>query len=278
MSLGFAAGVIAGSVAFMVALMLLVRARLAPPGGHFASHDRAAAVFGFVGAGFAILLGFVVLLAFERYADAKSSATDEATAVFEQYQVAALFHPRAKRDRLWGELVCYGRSVIETEWPAMARGRSSVIVDTWVERMETEVPTAAIATRADETAFQQWFEKAGARDTARRQRIVEARGELPDLLWLMLIIGAVAVAAFTLLFSDPNERMLGQAVTAGSITAIVVASLLAVALLASPFGGGSGRVGPTEMRFTVALIAQEAGLLHDPLAAPCDAGGEPRRV
>lgn len=56
---------IAGSVAFMVAVMLLVRARFAPSGGHFTNHDRAAAAFAFVGGGFAILLGFVVLLSFQ---------------------------------------------------------------------------------------------------------------------------------------------------------------------------------------------------------------------
>jgi hypothetical protein len=158
----------------------------------------------------------------------------------------------------------------------MRHGRSSPVVDTWVERMEVEIPTAAIATRADQTAFQQWFEKAGERDSARRQRLVESRGSLPGLLWLMLIIGAVSLVGFMLLFADPAERVLGQALTAASITAVLVTSLLAVALLASPFGGGPGRVSTTDMRYTIARIEEEAGLLHDPLAAPCDARGLPR--
>jgi hypothetical protein len=274
-SIGLAIGVIAGSVAFMVALMLLVRSRLAPAGGHFRDSDRASGVFAFVGAGFAILLGFVILLSFEGYNGAKSHSEEEATAVFDQYEVAALFEPASKRNVLWGELVCYARAVIADEWPAMEHGGRSPLVDRWTERLESQVPSAEIATRAESLAYQQWFEEAAARDNARRQRLLEASGTLPALLWLMLIIGAVGVVGFVLLYADPGERALGQGCFAGGVTAIVVTSLLAVALLASPFQGGNGSIGPKGMRYTLRLIEEEAAQLHDPLATPCDAAGRP---
>jgi hypothetical protein len=274
-SIGLAAGVIAGSVAFTVGLMLLVRATLAPQGGHFRDSDRASGVFSFVGAGFAILLGFVILLSFEGYTGAKQHAEDEATAVFEQYEVAALFHPVPKRNALWGTLTCYARAVVADEWPAMEHGGRSGLVDRWTERLETQVPSAEIATRAESLAYQQWFEKAADRDNARRQRLLEATGTLPSLLWLMLIIGAVGVVGFVLLYADPAERALGQAFFAGGVTAVVVTSLLAVSLLASPFQGGNGSVRPKGMRYTLRLIEAEAVQLHDPLAPPCDVRGRP---
>jgi hypothetical protein len=274
-SIWLAAGVIAGSVAFVVALMLLIRARLAPPGGHFRDSDRASGVFAFVGAGFAILLGFVILLSFEGYTGAKSHSEEEAAAVFDQYEVAALFQPASKRNALWGDLVCYARAVIADEWPAMERGSRSELVDRWTERLEAQIPSAEIATRAESLAYQQWFEKAGDRDNARRLRLLEASGTLPALLWLMLIIGAVGVVGFVLLYADPGERVLGQAFFAGGVTAVVVTSLLAVALLASPFQGGDGSVQPKGMRYTLRLIEEEAAQLHDPLATPCDVGGRP---
>ena len=46
--------------------MLLVR-RTAPDGSYFQDGDRAAGVFGVLSTGFAILLGFVVFLAFSSY-------------------------------------------------------------------------------------------------------------------------------------------------------------------------------------------------------------------
>jgi hypothetical protein len=274
MSFGLVVGVLVGSIALLVGIMLGVRKWLAPGGGHFRDSDRASSVFGFVGAGFAIMLGFVVLLSFQSYNGAKAQAEDEATAVFEQYEVAALFQPKAARDVLWGQIVCYARAVVYQEWPAMKHGHRSPAVDTWIERLEAEIPSADIVNGAS-PAYQQWFEKSADRDNARRQRLVEAAGTLPSLLWVMLILGAVTVLGFILLYADPEERWLGQAFFAGGTTAVIVISLLAVALLASPFQGGNGSVQPGGMRYTLQLIESEAALLHEPLATPCDARGNP---
>ncbi len=275
MSLWFAVGVIVASVVFMVVMMLLVRARLAPDGGHFKDSDRASGVFGFVGAGFAILLGFVVLLSFEGYSSAKSHAEEEATAVFDQYEVAALFQPTTRRDALRGDLVCYARAVVTDEWAQMKHGGRSALVSAWLDRLEEKVPSSEIATSSESLAYQQWFEKASERDNSRRQRLLEAGGTLPALLWVMLIIGAVAVVGFVLLYADPAERALGQGFFMGGVTAVVVTSLLAVALLASPFQGGNGSVKPKGMLYTLRLIESEAAYLKHPLAPPCDAGGRP---
>jgi len=274
MSLWLAVGVIAGCVAAMVVAMLAVRRR-APSGGHFRDSDRASGVFGFVGAGFAILLGFVVLLTFEGYKDAKDRAEDEATAVFDQYEAAALFQPPARRIALRSTLVCYGRAVVEDEWPVMERGRVSPTVNEWLDRLEGLLPRAGLVTKAETIGYESWFAKAGERDQARRERLLESRGTMPTLLWVMLILGAVCVVSFVLLYADPAERAFGQAFFAGGVTAVVVTSLLAVALLASPFQGGNGSVQPNGMRFTLRLIDDEAARLHERLAPPCDVQGVP---
>ena len=56
--------------ALAVAAMLLVRRR-APDGSYFHDGDRAAGVFGVLATGFAVLLGFVVFLAFTSYDSAR---------------------------------------------------------------------------------------------------------------------------------------------------------------------------------------------------------------
>jgi hypothetical protein len=68
----------AGAVA--VTALLLVRRR-APDGSYFSDGDRASGVFGVLATGFAILLGFVVFLAFESYDAARSGAESEALVV-----------------------------------------------------------------------------------------------------------------------------------------------------------------------------------------------------
>src|SRR6266545_584512 len=92
--------------------------RRAPEGGFFSDLDRAAGVFGVLGTSFAVLLAFVIFVAFESYVEAKDKAGQEAVAVLELYHTAKLF-PSPVRETLDGELACYARSVIDDEWPTM---------------------------------------------------------------------------------------------------------------------------------------------------------------
>ena len=134
--------------------------------------------------------------------------------------------------------------------------------------MEGEVTRTKVISRGDEAAVTRWFEAASARDDARRQRLLDSRGTLPALLWIMLVIAAVSVALFVLLYADPSERALGQIAFAATVTAVMVSSLLAVALLSAPFQGGHGSVGPGDMRYTLTLIEEELGFLHHPTRCP----------
>ena len=100
--------------------MLFVRRR-APEGSHFEDGDRAAGVFGMLATGFAVLIGFVVFLAFESYDTSRRGAEAEARTVFQQVETAQFLPPSASA-QLSGELICYGRNVVHQEWPAMQAG------------------------------------------------------------------------------------------------------------------------------------------------------------
>ena len=58
--------IVFGASVGMIAAILRVR-RHAPEGGYFDDGDRAAGVFGVLATGFALLLGFVIFLAFTKY-------------------------------------------------------------------------------------------------------------------------------------------------------------------------------------------------------------------
>src|SRR6476661_7808294 len=100
MNVGLALLITALAVAIAVGLLLLVRRR-APDGGFFTSGDRASGIFGVLASGFAILLGFVVFLAFESFDSSRSGAETEATTVAQQYETAR-FLPAGVRDQLGG--------------------------------------------------------------------------------------------------------------------------------------------------------------------------------
>ena len=125
----WAALIVAGTTVLAVTAMLLVRRR-APEGSYFEDGDRAAGVFGVLATGFAVLLGFVVFLAFESFDTSRSGAKAEASTVAEQFETAQLM-PIAARARLSGELVCYARTVVYQEWPQMESGTFEDAYNPW---------------------------------------------------------------------------------------------------------------------------------------------------
>ena len=115
--------ILAIAVGVAVGALLFVR-RGAPEGSYFADGDRASGVFGVLATGFAIFAGFVIFLAFTSYDESRSGAETEALAVIQQFETAQFF-PAAIRARVPGELVCYGRSVVDQEWPRMEDGSAA---------------------------------------------------------------------------------------------------------------------------------------------------------
>jgi len=68
--------------------------------------------------GFALLLGFVIFLAFTKYDESRAGAEAEALAVVQLFETAQLM-PAGASAELAGEVECYARSVVNLEWPAM---------------------------------------------------------------------------------------------------------------------------------------------------------------
>ena len=69
-----------------------------------------------------MLLGFIIFLAFASYDQSRSGAEQEALIVVQQVENAQFF-PHAAAGELTGELVCYGRSVVNGEWDRMRAAR-----------------------------------------------------------------------------------------------------------------------------------------------------------
>ncbi len=122
MNLVWAALIVAAVAAPAVAAMLLVRRR-APEGSRFSDGDRASGVFGVLATGFSVLAGFVVFLSFTSYDKSRVGAEQEALALGRQIETAQFF-PTPVAAELSGELICYGRSVVNVEWPEAEAGNA----------------------------------------------------------------------------------------------------------------------------------------------------------
>jgi len=167
-SLLWAGLIVAAVTAVAITAMLLVRRR-APAGSYFEDGDRAAGVFGVLATGFAVLLGFVVFLAFESFDTSRGGAETEAQVVREQFETAQLF-PLGVRARLSGELVCYARSVIHSEWPKMQAGTLADTGNPWTFAMFRITKTVNPRSAPEQAAYAKWLDQRTDRETARADR------------------------------------------------------------------------------------------------------------
>ncbi|MGH3100132.1 MAG: hypothetical protein ACRDPU_04030, partial [Thermoleophilia bacterium] len=174
--------VVANTVA--IAAMLFVRRR-APEGSYFSDGDRASGVFGVLATGFAIFAGFVIFLAFTTYDDSRGGAEAEALTVIQQFETAQ-FLPSGVHDRLTGEIVCYGRSVVHQEWPRMEDGKGGDTINPWAVALFRSLKVINPTSAAESNAHSKWLDQTSDREQARSDRLHGAEGIIPTSVWLAL--------------------------------------------------------------------------------------------
>jgi hypothetical protein len=274
MDLWLAVLILAGAEATAVGLMLAMRRR-SPIGSFFKDTAEAAGVFAVVGTAFAVLLAFVFFLAFQSYDGARNDARDEADATTSMFRTAELF-PAPFGHRLEGDLICYGRAVVNLEWPAMRDEHSNPVVQDWVETIERTANRAPIRGDKQAASLAHWFDLTEARQAGRRGRLGEASPVVPSLVWLVLILGGVVVIAYTCLFADPAERHLSQSLMMLAVSTMVTSSLLVIYFLDHPYENQSGSIRPSAMRTALRVIGAERAQAGQPVVLPCDPRGRPR--
>jgi amino acid transporter len=256
-----------------VCALLLVRRR-APEGSYFADGDRAAGVFGVLATGFSVLLGFIVFLAFTSYDQSRSGAEQEALVVFQQVENAQFF-PRPAAGQLTGELVCYGRSVVNGEWARMKAGTQGDAINPWSVRLFKSLQAVRPQTATQQSAYDKWLDQTSAREEARRDRIHGAAGVIPSTLWIVLFFIATVIFVFMLFFADRGERALVQAVLIGSVLSVITVLLLLLNGLDNPFHSGVGGLQPVAMERSLRTIDAALSAVGTHVQVPCTATGVP---
>ena len=274
MNLFLLAAIIVGVAAAAAGLLWLGRRN--PMNEQFSSQlGEHSSAFDFLGIAFAILLGFVVLQAYDSYNDAKRGAEQEAQAVLELTRTAAAFTPE-EHARLEGTLVCYGRAVIEQGWPAMRdSGEGSPVVTDWGRLFREAAFELRVRTLVEEAAFRQLLEEQDRRIEGRRMRLAEAVRVTPPPMWFVLILGALLTTGWIVLGANRRGNFVVQASAVASVAAMATATLLLVWFLDHPFTDESGSITPIEMREVLRVVEEESHAESAEVTHPCTEDGDP---
>jgi hypothetical protein len=272
--LGYAALIVLAAAAVAITCMLFVR-RSAPEGSYFADGDRASGVFGVLATGFAVLIGFVVFLAFESFDTSRSGAEAEARTVAQQLETAQ-FMPAGSRAALSGELICYARFVVHEEWPEMRAGTLGDSLNPWGIATFKTLRTIEPRTASEQAAYSKWLDQRSDRENARADRAHGAEGVIPATLWIVLFLSAGIIFVFMMFFADSAERRIVQATMIGGVAVVISSTFLLLWFLDNPYHRGVGGLTPVAMERTLRQLPQEVAVAKVHPLITCDANGVPR--
>ena len=258
--------------ALSVGLFIVIRRHFAPPGGYYHDAEVASGVFGVVGTGYAVVIGFVIFSVFGSYDAARINVGQEAVSMRQLASTASYFDA-ADTQLLRGELICYGRAVVNDEWPSMQEARESTLVTGWVSRLDGTTQAMNVESAKKSAALQNWFQQSRDRQEGRRGRIAESSPFVPTFVWVLLVVLFAVVLFYQCLFAEPRRPLFAQAVGVAAMAITLVSALALVWMLDRPFNDRGAMLSSTRIQTVVLDMEQAYGF---PAATiPCTPQGQP---
>jgi hypothetical protein len=228
------------------------------------------AVDALVGIVYGILLAILVLFASQHYTAAIDNADREATSLNDMYKAAGVLQP-ASRDALRHQVICYAREKIEDEWPTLrhSNGKGSPVLFARTRVLGEQVQEIARAYPTNLTVAT-LFNANLARGEARQLMLEDSRPELPNPLWLVVLLG-IGIVVFLLSIRYWEERSHLIAALLASLV-LLIAMVGALAELDRPFASVIG-LQPRAMESVLTSVVQSSSQ-SVAVFRPCVPAGE----
>ena len=239
-------------LSLLLAAGTFVLERLLPARRREMHNDVVGFVYAVVGVAYAVLLGLVVIAAWNTLDEAKANTYTETDALI-QLDWYGHSLPQPQHAQVESLLKEYATVVIDDEWPELARKQSSPQAWDIYTRLRNLIEEQQATTPPAEARYQQALDASAQLGDARRERVDQSSDGIPPLLWGALILGAAITVGFPLFFGMKSTA--AHALVIFSVALLVGGLLLVVYELNYPFGG-LVRVGPEA--FTLALQRLQA--------------------
>jgi hypothetical protein len=183
---------------------------------------------------YAVLLGFAVIVVWEKFQSAEQAVAEEAGALATIYRLANGLD-EASAAALRHHATAYANSVVHDDWPAMARGIGSPAVTETLTDLYQSLLSHDPGTSRASVALAEILHQLDIVTGARRNRLQLAVGVVPDVVWLVLVAGAAVTIMFTFFFGSRN--LLAQVLMAGLLSFLISLGLLTIVSIDRPFTG-----------------------------------------
>jgi protein-S-isoprenylcysteine O-methyltransferase Ste14 len=216
-----------------VAGLLLVQ-RLVPPERRERHNDVAGFIYAVLGVAYAVLLAFMLIAVWQDYETAQTNVENEAHELAGVYFLASQL-PEPQRTRVQDLARTYARVVVEEEWPLMEQGQTSPRADSLLRQLRLQILGFDPHTKGEQVLYERGLTQLHDALDARRSRLLEVREGIPNLLWVVLVLGGVITVSFTYLFGLKSN--VAHALMVAALTLLICAILFTIGEFDYPFSG-----------------------------------------
>lgn len=190
--------------------------------------------FGVIGVIYAVMLGFAVIVVWEKYHDADIAVANEAGAIVALYRLSDGMTVQGGAS-IRRDINAYVQAVIANDWPSMAHGQLSPQANDALNKLYAAAFAAAPAGNRGAATLAEIFDQLDHVTQARRQRGVLCAGIVPGVIWAALFLGACLTIGFTFFFGTRNLG--AQVIMTGLLTFLIFMVLLVIVSIDHPFTG-----------------------------------------
>jgi hypothetical protein len=205
--------------------------------------------FAVLGVIYAVLLGFAVIVVWEKFSSAGEAVTQEAAGVVSVYRLSGGLDAGTQA-AVRAKLRNYVETVTNKDWPAMSQGRLDPSAGDALSEIYEAVLSFNPQTRRDEAVLNATLRDLDILVQGRRTRLVLVSDVMPSVLWYVLFAGAFVTLMFTFFFGSRSLR--AQTFMAGLLATLMFMGLFVIVEIDHPFTGPVS-VGPDAL--LVALAA-----------------------
>ncbi|MDT4897286.1 MAG: hypothetical protein QOH25_2363 [Acidobacteriota bacterium] len=197
-------------------------------------HEVAGFIIGVLGAIYAVLLAFVVVVVWNQFGDAKVTAAAEANQLNDLSKMALGFPAPVQQSVLEG-LRAYGQSVINDEWKTMKSGEASPKTQAAMDNLWQIYREIDPQTNRESALHAESLDSLKQMSDSRRLRIYASADDIPAIIRILLWGGGLIMIAFTYFFGVKSIR--SQALMTAALAGEIAFILFLIVALDNPFHG-----------------------------------------
>lgn len=185
-----------------------------------------------VGALYAVLLGFMTVIAWQHFADSSQLVAQESAASTDAWHTSGGL-PAQERSRVRRDMLLYANDMLHSEWPAMLRRGfdrdADLIVMDAIGAAGGFNPRNLKEANAQSATVQQL----GQLHDYRQRRLSGNRSGMAAFEWLVLMVGGACIVGFCWLFGLKNENV--HLIMTSAVTIVMATTLVLLFELQCPF-------------------------------------------